>query len=422
MLLSAAAGVSLATPASGSDPGRPRPVVAHDAHLVPISVRGAGAPGDPAVPRGSGPALERVTTPPFPTSSTFTLHSNPTATVKIYLDFTGHTTTGTQWNSDYGRPIIVTPPFSLDLDPAYSSLEHAYMQSVWLRLREDYAPFDVDVTTEDPGVDGLLYSGGDDVAYGNRVVIGENVDDWFPQEVSTGVAYIGGMQYPYGIPVDTPSFVFPERLEPYLTDLTIAEVAAHEAGHAVGLHHDGQRSHCNHGNCEYYYGMNYWNPIMGGPAYDAVLTQWSRGEYPYANNREDDLAILASVLGGYRTDDHASGATTESVLVPGVPVAGLISTTNEVDTFRFTVATTRTVRITEAKDVGPVDANLNANLRLLTSRGSLVATSSPPRSMSASLTVKLKPGTYYVSVRGVADPVRGYSSYDSLGLYTIRID
>ena len=44
-------------------------------------------------------------------TDTFRLHSRPSAVKKIYLDFTGHTTEGTEWNAKYNRQTIVTPPF-----------------------------------------------------------------------------------------------------------------------------------------------------------------------------------------------------------------------------------------------------------------------------------------------------------------------
>ena len=76
-------------------------------------------------------------------ANTFTLHSNPTATKTIYLDFDGHTTSGTSWGGT-----IVTKPFSLDTNPSFSDAELTIIQEVWQRVSECYSPFNVDVTTE----------------------------------------------------------------------------------------------------------------------------------------------------------------------------------------------------------------------------------------------------------------------------------
>jgi hypothetical protein len=48
----------------------------------------------------------------------FQLHSLPGATRVIYLDFNGHTTSGTIWNSSFtGGAAIASAPFDLDGDP-----------------------------------------------------------------------------------------------------------------------------------------------------------------------------------------------------------------------------------------------------------------------------------------------------------------
>src|SRR4028118_960175 len=45
------------------------------------------------------------------------LSSNPSATSKIFLDFNGHTTSGTDWNTFYNLGAnIVTPAYSIDAD------------------------------------------------------------------------------------------------------------------------------------------------------------------------------------------------------------------------------------------------------------------------------------------------------------------
>jgi hypothetical protein len=84
----------------------------------------------------------------------FGLHSRPSATKKIYLNFKGATTTGTWWNSGFtGGAPIVTPPFDTDGNGAsWSASELSFVYAVWRGVSEDYAVFDVDVTTEDPAL------------------------------------------------------------------------------------------------------------------------------------------------------------------------------------------------------------------------------------------------------------------------------
>ena len=45
------------------------------------------------------------------------------------------------------------------------------IQKIWQRVAEDYAPFGVDVTTEDPVLEGLRKTTTGDTAFGIRVVI-----------------------------------------------------------------------------------------------------------------------------------------------------------------------------------------------------------------------------------------------------------
>lgn len=65
----------------------------------------------------------------------------------IYLDFDGHLTSGTAWNSGSGSD-IETPAFDIDGNPnAFNSQERQRIVAIWRAVAEDYASFDVDVTT-----------------------------------------------------------------------------------------------------------------------------------------------------------------------------------------------------------------------------------------------------------------------------------
>jgi hypothetical protein len=68
---------------------------------------------------------------------------------------------------------IVTPPYDTDKSAAtFSVSEQADIIAIWRAVAEDYAPFDVDITTEDPGPEALRRSSARDVHYGRRVCIG----------------------------------------------------------------------------------------------------------------------------------------------------------------------------------------------------------------------------------------------------------
>ena len=88
-----------------------------------------------------------------------------------------------------------------------------------------------------------------------------------------------------------------------------AQACSHEAGHALGLVHNGQE--VNGTRHEYYSGHGHgetgWAPIMGLGYYQNVV-QWTRGEYAHANNLQPQLAIMASRDNVRHRDDDA-GAT-----------------------------------------------------------------------------------------------------------------
>src|SRR5262249_9697043 len=73
-------------------------------------------------------------------------HSNPWAAAKLYLDFDGHfEATWGSWTN------ATTPAFDQDGDRStFSDSEIASITEIWTRVSEDYAPFNVDVTTVDP--------------------------------------------------------------------------------------------------------------------------------------------------------------------------------------------------------------------------------------------------------------------------------
>lgn len=141
-------------------------------------------------------------------NQTFYLHSQPGASKTIYLDFDGATTSGTYWNTYYnnGRD-IVTPAYDFDGNAgAFSNAELERIQYIWQRVAEDYIPFDVDLTTQEPAAGGLVNSGGGDTTWGVRVVIGGG-GAWLGQPAG-GVAYMDSFTWNS----DTPCFVFVDNL------------------------------------------------------------------------------------------------------------------------------------------------------------------------------------------------------------------
>jgi hypothetical protein len=354
-------------------------------------------------------------------ASVLALHSRPGATKRIYLDFDGHVTTGLAWNSQYtaGAP-IVSPAYDTDGNPAaFSADELASMRAIWERVAEDYSPFDVDVTTQDPGIEALRKTSTRDVEYGVRVVIGGSSDDWYRRGAG-GVALTSS----FTATTDTPVFVFPAQLgggyEKY-----VGEAVTHEVGHTLGLMHDGRSTTGE----EYFAGQGSgetgWASIMG-VGYYQNLTQWSKGEYAGASNVQDDLSIITTRNGfGYRPDDagntiDSARAATMSLDAQTILASGVIETTTDADVYSFT---TETGLVSLAANPAARGPNLDILLEVLNSSGQVIASANPLGILSASITgLALGAGTYYARISGVGqgNPAGdGYSDYASLGQYTL---
>lgn len=343
---------------------------------------------------------------PFPYGDTFQLHSLPGATKVVLLDFDGHATTGTPWNSSYGDP-IVSAPFDLDGNPgSWSAGELDMIQAIWQRVVEDFIAYGVDVTTADPGLEGLRKTSSGDGSYGQRVVISPT--NWYSTNAG-GVAYVGAFNWDS----DTPCYAFTDQLangEKY-----IAEAVSHEAGHTLGLSHDGATQ-----GVTYYEGHGSWAPIMGVGYYREV-TQWSKGEYANATNTQDDLAIMTGYGFGLRPDDHGDTASLATGLTMDSPTSasgqGIVGTRLDRDSFSFvTGAGAIALNISPA----PPSPNLDVLAELYNAAGTLVA-SSNPAGLGASFNLSVAAGTYFLVVDGVGSgsPSTGYSDYASLGQYSI---
>jgi len=356
--------------------------------------------------------------------SAFTLHSLPGADHVIYLDFDGHTTSGTDWNNIYnaGKP-IVSPPYDRDGRPEFSDAELAEIEHIWQRVSEDFAPFNVDVTTEDPGLERLRKTIGD-TQWGVRAI--QTADQsWLVDNVGHtvgGIAWIGSFNYSS----DTPVFSFNGG------EVAAADTLSHEVGHALGLSHAATGKINPDGSLtiysEYYYGHGSgetgWAPIMGA-GFAKNLSQWSQGEYPDAYPeighyyRGDQLNVIATVNGfGYRQD---MPDTLNNELVH--QASGIIETRTDTDGYYFHVWSKSSVTLR----VRPAERGANLDAEMTLSDGTkAIAVVNPVDRLDAELTMVLEQGTYFVSIDGVGkaavagDP--GYSDYGSLGQYTVTLE
>ena len=367
-----------------------------------------------ALPAQVGPDTTPYTsTALYPLSQTFLLHSRQGAAKVIYLDFKGHVTSGTSWNTTYAAGAdITTPAFDTDGSPTtFSSSEQAVIQEVWKRVSEDYAAWDVDVTTEDPTLEAIRRTSSSDSKYGVRCVIGGSSNQWLGAAAG-GVAYVGSFGKTVSAtstPNDVPAFIFPIELGNNAK--YIAEAASHEVGHTFGLYHSSQTN----GN-EYYAGHSDWAPIMGVGYYKNVV-QWTKGDYPLSNNTQDQISLISQRVARL-VDEHGNTAATASVVTGETLVAGgVISDRTDTDWFKMS-AGQGTVNISGL--AASPSANLKLSLSLVDEAGNVLATGSSS-GMNSNLSVPVLGGNYYIVVDGVGtgDALTAYTDYSSIGRFSL---
>lgn len=359
-----------------------------------------------------------------PLSETFELESRPGSNRTIFLDFDGHTIEGTAWNKRVGNPRIVADAYSIDDDGStFSDAERTEIQRVWQIVSEDFAPFDVNVTTRNPGEAAITRSSAADLQFGSHAVITANPGNMQALCGCGGQAYIGVFSFDSYHAYHQPALVYTDGVG--TSGKAIGEATSHEVGHNFGLTHDGTPT------ADYSKGTEPWAPIMG-VGYNQPVSQWSKGEYSGASNTtQDDLAVIsqgAPLVG----DDHGDVATA-SAIADGQEIEGVIETRTDVDAFRFTGSGATSVIVSTPEQFGDLDVLLT----IRNAQGAVVATVDPgvakvnesqATGLGATWSGDLPAGgaTYTATVDGIGtgDPLTPglYSDYGSLGRYTISID
>jgi len=397
----------------------------------PPATAGADADVPPAVP-------------PFPLADTFALHSKPGSDRVLFIDTDGNHGAGSAW----GLPDIDYPAYDPAGDgAAFNDQEKAYVQTIWQRVAEDYAAFDVDVTTEDPGADAILRADSADQKYGTRAVVSPSLDAESgacgPPPACGGVAYVGIFdQTGSAYASHQPAWVFPHELGGsglggMGNPKSVAEAIAHEVGHNFGLSHDGltggatnQDGACAPTQLAYFCGQAMWAPIMGAGYYKPV-TQWSRGEYTNANQSQNDVTII-SQHAAYRADEAGDTLQGASSTTAGTKY---ITTRTDQDVYQLGTCTGPVSVNVETASPGNPSPDLDLQLDLLDSGGAVVDTDDPPSALvgpgvrepavglDATVGTAATGGSYYVRVDGVGhgDGTTAYSDYASIGAYVLTI-
>lgn len=333
----------------------------------------------------------------LPLSSVPALSSLPGAFAKLYLDFVGDTTSN--WGSYHPG---TTPAYDTDGDATtFSTTELANINEIWSRVAEKYSPFQVNVTTVDPGNINNLET--------VRVVIGGN-GSWYGSTAG-GVAYVGSFSNSHPTTGKNIVFVFSQNLGGG-NPRYVAEAAAHEAGHSFGLEHQSVWNGSTKVS-EYNTGDSLRAPVMGA-SYNAARGLWWLGRNALPGGpTQDDMAVVSGATNnfGYRADDHGNSVGAATPLSPSganVYGSGIITTTGDVDYFSFTT-TPGTVRFT----VSPASfgATLDATLELRDAVGTLLV-SADTASLGESLVRSVAAGSYRVVVKS-------HGSYGDVGQYSL---
>ena len=312
--------------------------------------------------------------------------SLPGSKFVIYLDFDGEVYQGS-W---FGGGVINAEPIGFTTGE---------MDTVWTDVSEDFAPFNVNITTSRAVYDATSIT--------NKLMV-----------IITSTKLDGGA----GGVAHMNSFGTGDVCWSFMKHVpSCGMVTSHEIGHTLGLHHDGIN------DVAYYLGHKDWGPIMGTP-YHKTVSQWSRGEYNGATQTQDDLHVIATNYGfGYNTDlagDNILSAASLTVQNDGTvrmsDNKGLIEKTADKDVHSFTTSVAGSVNL----NFNPSKSfpNLNIQARLLDSNGNEITKSDPTNSLGANLIASVGKGTFYVEIDGVGDgasPSVGYSDYGSIGPYTI---
>lgn len=360
-------------------------------------------------------------------SSTFSLHSKPGAARVVYLDFDGGSLLANNSWINYGLSTLLVPGWSLDGSASFSDSERRLIQEVWARVAEDYAPFDIDVTTEEPALGDLWRSAMNDTRFGSRVAFssGSRIQSDICSGACGGVAWIGTFDAVTAGETRSPAWVFPSSLGN--RPKSMAEAASHEVGHNLGLSHDGTTS------SSYFGGTALWGPLMGSP-YSSGVSQWSKGDYRSANNREDDYSVILANGSGVRADEAGSSVDTAVPLANLTSGRGYITSRSDVDWFTVEdCGRTLTLDATPAA-VGP---NLDIKVEVRTASGALVSSAAPATvrtssgisGLAASLQTSVTSGgSYLVTVSGGGSLSGGgntwsdgYDDYGSMGAYRLVV-
>lgn len=318
------------------------------------------------------------------------LESLPGAEGVIYIDFDGENVTGGAWGT---------------VNAAATNFNDADIEKVWYIMAEDFSPYQINVTT--------IRSVYDNANINSRQMVIFNETFPFRGGVASFNTYNNGDNDPCW--VNTTGIINSVWLA--------ANVGSHEAGHTLGLSHDGSSA-----SGPYWNGHGTFNVIMGGCNRD--IAQWSIGEYQNSDNVEDDIDIIDRNNSPFKIDDHGNNTGGSSELLFNQNTGevteqvnfGIITTRDDKDYFRMELIDGELELNFRPADKYTQSPNLDIQVRLLDASENEIFVSNPDDNMGASIKQTVSAGIYYIEIDGVGfgnPSTNGYSDYASLGQYFI---
>src|SRR5215204_2273723 len=130
-----------------------------------------------------------------------------------------------------------------------------------------------------------------------------------------------------------------------------------------------------------------------GVGYYRNVTQWSKGEYPGANQLQDDLAVMQTYGIAIIPDGHGNTIASATVLSgTNIGASGVVTTRADVDVFQFS---TGSGNVTINFNPAPRGPNLDIQATLTDANGNMVAIVNPA-GLAASYSGTLAAGVYYI--------------------------
>ncbi|MFO0891501.1 MAG: fibronectin type III domain-containing protein [Isosphaeraceae bacterium] len=266
-------------------------------------------------------------------------------------------------------------------------------------MAEDYAPFQIDVTTEQPA----------SLAPGTtmKVVVGGG-GAWTGGTYG-GIAYVGSFRTGPNV-----AFVFPANLGGGYAKY-VGDASSHEAGHGFGLKHQSSYNSSGIKTADYSTGPGDGTAPLMGNSYSPRRSLWWYGPTTSVSTFQNDLSVISSTNNGfgYRSDEAGDSASTAAPLTlsgTSASASGIITTMSDLDYYSFsTDPGTVTFTVTVPASV----SNLSPKLELRGADGATLIASAGPiaTDFSASISVSLPAGGSYRLV--VASNGRSSSSTTS---------